>query len=47
MFYEPVASYYSGYLPYVEIQGVWIPFLISFILRKRSKKSITGGRAEH
>ena len=38
MFYEPVAAYYSGYLPYVEIQGVWIPFLISFIFRKRSKK---------
>jgi len=41
IFSESRSTYYSGYLPYVEIQGIWFPFLISFGLRKRSKKLIT------
>jgi hypothetical protein len=44
IFSESKSAYYSGYLPYVEIQGIWFPFLISFILRKRSKKLITRRR---
>lgn len=43
-FFESKATYYSGYLPYVEFQGIWTPFLIGYIFKMRASKLIVRGR---
>ena len=40
-FFESNVSYYSGYLPFVEFQGIWLPFLVSFVFKKKSVKLVT------
>lgn len=41
-YYEPNSVYFSGYLPYLELQGVWIPLLINRTVKRRRSKR--GGR---
>ena len=36
-YYETNSSYYSGFLPYVEIQGAWIPMVSSFVISRKKK----------
>ena len=35
---ESLSAYYSGYLPFLELQGVWIPFLIDYIISRRIRR---------
>lgn len=36
-YYETNSSYYSGFLPYVEIQGAWITMVPGFVISRKRK----------